>query len=741
VPYSIRRVALVVLAAVVLGAPGPAVASFRSRSDVDPSAIMPGSGPGPLAIWSPLAPRGVGFGLGSALVGSAPAVGGSSELADDPLTHTLYVANGNNDNGDNGAGGDTVSVIDTRRCQTHDVSRCVVPWPTITVGTGTPDDLPGGIAIDEATDTVYVANVGANTVSVIDGATCNALDTQGCGQTPVNVPVGLGPINLSVDPANHTLYVANFDAPPLGDNNSTSVSMIDTTTCNAGHLSGCPSTPPPTVDVANPPDQVTIDRTTHTVYVTTLAGWSVFDADTCNASVHAGCSAIGFLAGDPNGPNDGQIDPSTETMYTANYDKTVSAFDLRDCDAANLAGCATDTPGIVTFPQFPTPDLYVAVDPALDTVYVSFQNDDVLGVIDTRTCRTGDLAGCASQNPSSVHTGADPEGVVLDPTTPTLYTANDADADVSVIDPGQCNAHTTRGCRHPAPWFGVDGPQPPAADPAVHTVYIPDAAGVALVDARRCNAARTAGCAFAPTQVAAGENPFGVAIDRRTGTDYVAKLRLVRHGRHRQHLRVRRAHVQRRDARRLRTIRNVTRAGRQPGRPRRRLPHSHTLRRHRDRQRAGPAFGLRHEFVRNQRRVRPQSGAGRTGLRRLRGTPSAAQASISGSTPRRTRSTPPTSSGPSRAPTPSTSSTERPATPNSTPAAAKPRDPHRRRRPSRPRRRRPHRHAVRRQPRRWRLRRQPIDRQRSDVPRQDERGLRPDGRDNTRRLRRLHDRP
>ena len=132
-------------------------------------------------------PFGPGFGsLGTALVGSAPAGAGPSQLAFDPATHTLYVANGDNDNGPI-ASGDTVSVIDTRHCNADDVSRCRGPWPTVIVG-----NRPSTLAIDQATETVYVTDTGDNTVSVFNGATCNAADTSGCGQTAATVPVGLG---------------------------------------------------------------------------------------------------------------------------------------------------------------------------------------------------------------------------------------------------------------------------------------------------------------------------------------------------------------------------------------------------------------------------------------------------------------------------------------------------------------------------------------------------------------------
>jgi DNA-binding beta-propeller fold protein YncE len=273
------------------------------------------------------------FGFGSALVGSAPVGTGPSELAIDPATHTIYVADGYNDNGPNGpsTAGDTVSVINSQRCDARDVSQCKGPWPTIRVG-----KLPAGIAVDEQTDTVYVASVGDNSISVFNGATCNATDTSGCRQTTASVPVGLDPLGLFADPANHTVYVANFGAPALGGNpgNSTTVSMINSATCNATDLAACPTTPPPTVRVGGTPSAVTADPDTGSVYVTTIGkglqnGWSVFNAATCNATVQSGCKSIGRLPGDSAGPSDGEVDQANETLYTANYDNTISRTTCR----------------------------------------------------------------------------------------------------------------------------------------------------------------------------------------------------------------------------------------------------------------------------------------------------------------------------------------------------------------------------------------------------------------------------
>jgi DNA-binding beta-propeller fold protein YncE len=467
-------------------------------------------------------------GFGSALVGSAPVGNGPSELADDPATHTIYVANGYNDNGPQHANGDTVSVIDSRHCNARDVSRCKGPWPTIKVGR-----LPGGIAVDEQTDTVYVASIGGDSVSVFDGATCNASDTSGCSQTPASVPVGSEPLGVYADPTNHTVYVANIGAAATGANpaNHTTVSMIDSATCTAADLSACPKTPPPTVTISGAASAVTVDPDTDTVYVTTFGkglqnGWSVFNAATCNATVQSGCGSIGRLPGDPAGPSDGEVDQANDTLYTANYDNTISAYDLSRCDAADLAGCANDKPGTVTpwpDPGFQENDLYAAVDQPLHSVYVSYQKDAALVVVNTNVCNGTHLAACARLRPPSIHTGADPEGVILDPTTQTLYTANEVENDISVIDPATCSAEDTKGCRHSVPSVAIPEPGQIATDNVVHTAYIASATDeLAMINTRRCNADHPAGCARTTSDAKLGQYPADVATNPKTGTIYVA---------------------------------------------------------------------------------------------------------------------------------------------------------------------------------------------------------------------------
>ena len=124
-------------------------------------------------------------------------------LAIDRSTRTLYVANfaffelpG------------TLSVVDLRHCRVGDLSGCAGPWPTTRTGRG-----PRILEVDAATHTVFVADYGDASVSVVQGATCNATSQTGCGRMPPRVPVGDIPIDLSIDPSTHTVYTS--DAPEL----------------------------------------------------------------------------------------------------------------------------------------------------------------------------------------------------------------------------------------------------------------------------------------------------------------------------------------------------------------------------------------------------------------------------------------------------------------------------------------------------------------------------------------------
>ena len=174
-------------------------------------------------------------------------------------------------------------------------------------------------------------------------------------------------------------------------------------------------------------------------------------------------------------------------------------------------------------PGFNENTVWIAVDAALHTVYAVYNRDDVLVAIDTHVCNGAHLAGCATLDPPTIHTGAQPEGIVLDPGTQTLYVADQLGNDVSVIAARRCNAQITFGCRRRPSAVALAAPGGAAVDGVERTAYVTTASdAIALIDTRRCSPRRTEGCAAAPPMVPAGDTPVAIAVSGPTHTIYVA---------------------------------------------------------------------------------------------------------------------------------------------------------------------------------------------------------------------------
>jgi DNA-binding beta-propeller fold protein YncE len=198
--------------------------------------------------------------------GQAPAVlkvgdsgGGPSNsalsLAVDQATNTVYATNVILNTVP--FGGDSVDVINGATCDAANTTGCGQTPATINAGSN-----PWGIAVDQATDTIYTANIAdgehPGTVSVINGASCNGTNHSGCGQTPATVAAGFGALGVAIDPATDTIYVSNQE--------DTSVSVINGATCNGTDSTGC-SQAHPKVAVGNYPGAVTVDPASGTAYV------------------------------------------------------------------------------------------------------------------------------------------------------------------------------------------------------------------------------------------------------------------------------------------------------------------------------------------------------------------------------------------------------------------------------------------------------------------------------------------
>ena len=435
-------------------------------------------------------------------VGSGP-----DALVIDQTTGTLYVANGNDT---------TVSVVNTTTCNAKNTSGCSRTPATMQAGSG-----PSAIAVDQATRTVYVANFNDNTVSVVNGARCNAKNTSGCGQTPPTTPVGSAPVAIAINQAVGTVYVANID-----DN---TLSMINKATCNAQLTSGCGQTPP-VVHVGAEPDGVAVDNPTGTIYESNYADATVsaIDAASCNATTTSGCGTqpAGSLRSG-GGTNYVTVDPATGTIYTPNsitafisYN-SVSVLNGITCNALITAGC-TRFPA--TAPVGGNP-LQPAVDDATHTVYVSNSADGTVSVINSAACNSTVTAGCLRSVVATVPVGNFPAYLAVDEATDTVYVPNANDNTVSVINGKSCNATVTSGCAQTPPVIAVPGgPGVIAVNELTDSVYVGTGAGtVAVINGATCNSAVTTGCSQTPATVTTGDWNIGdIAVNPQTNTIYTA---------------------------------------------------------------------------------------------------------------------------------------------------------------------------------------------------------------------------
>ena len=250
----------------------------------DPVAARPQS--------SPSAPRfgfAHPFGFGSALVGSAPVGQGPSTLAVDPATHTIYVANGTTTTARSPRRGHGLG---DRRAP---LQRAATSRAARGRGRRSRSGTCRAGSRSTSAPTPCTSATSATTPCRCSTARPATPRTpQAAGRRPRRCPSDW--TRSASSPTRPTTPCTSRlrRAAVGGAGDSTTVSMIDSATCNATDLAACPTTPPPTVDVGASPDDVDVDQATHTVYVTTLdrrrvnSGWTVFDANTCNATVQIG---------------------------------------------------------------------------------------------------------------------------------------------------------------------------------------------------------------------------------------------------------------------------------------------------------------------------------------------------------------------------------------------------------------------------------------------------------------------
>jgi YVTN family beta-propeller protein len=352
--------------------------------------------------------------------------------------------------------------------------------PQIQVG-----GFPTGIALDPRTDTIYVGNGTTGTLSVIDGRSCNAGNVRGCNRQVAAATAGLDPIGIAIDSTTKTLYVANA---------SGTVSVVNGARCNAGHTAGC-RTKPASVRVGKMPQFLAVDPGDHTVYVANSESntISVIGTRRCNAQVTSGCGRVRATIDLGPGPFAVAVSERTHSIYVADLlAPVVSVIDGRTRNASDVKGC-NRKPATVRVGGFPGG---IAIDTTTNTIYVTGQVSDDVSVIDGNTCNGRVHSGCRKA-PLRVRAGAGARGIAINEKTDTIYVANTAAGDVSVIDGRTCNAVVHTGCGKRAAVAPVGlSPRRIVVDELTNTVYVTNAGSdtVSMLDGRTCNDRTHKGC-------------------------------------------------------------------------------------------------------------------------------------------------------------------------------------------------------------------------------------------------------
>jgi YVTN family beta-propeller protein len=361
-------------------------------------------------------------------------------------------------------------------------TRAAADHPQIAVG-----GFPTGIALNPLTHTIYVGNGTTGTLSLIDGATCNAGDVAGCGQHVTAVYAGNDPIGIAVDQSTNTVYVVNF---------SGTVAVVNGRNCDATNTSGC-KIEPATVRVGANPQFLAVDEKSDTIYVANGGSntVSVIDGRTCNAASRAGCRRVRASIPVGPGPFAVAVNDATRSVYITDVGaKTISVLDGRTCNARDVRGCRhRPTVNVGGTPAG------IAVDMRTDTIYVTGESSNDVSVIDGKTCNAMTASGCR-QKPVHVLAGLGARGIAVNEVTDTVYVANTAANTVSVINGATCNATVHTGCGQQAAAAAVGvSPRRVAVDELTNTIYVTNAVSntVTMLNGRTCNGLVSKGCGAA----------------------------------------------------------------------------------------------------------------------------------------------------------------------------------------------------------------------------------------------------
>ena len=287
---------------------------------------------------------------------------------------------------------------------------CGQPLATIKVG-----GFLVAAAFNPATGTLYAASPQGD-VFVIDAAACSAVTTRGCTQPVRKVKDGLGPAALDIDVATDTVYAVNN-----GSGNGNTVSVIDGATCNGKNGSGCSQTPH-TTTVGSGAFWATVDQASDTVYVANNNDGtvSVINGALCNASVTSGCEHVADGVNRRQSPVRGGPPVLRHGLHGEPRRQHAVGDQCRDLHRATF-GCGQRPPNEQASPNQnpgynPFPNTLALVSQTGTAYVVNVGGTDVLSVLSVNRCNAADTSGCRAEAPS---VPAHEYSIATDPATGT----------------------------------------------------------------------------------------------------------------------------------------------------------------------------------------------------------------------------------------------------------------------------------------------------------------------------------
>jgi YVTN family beta-propeller protein len=329
----------------------------------------------------------------------------------------------------------------------------VIDGTTLSTTTVRVGSTPWSLAVNAVTNKIYVANSGSNTVTVIDGTNNSVIKT---------VSVGGYPESVAVNPATNKIYVAN--------ESSNTVTVID----------GTNNTVIATVSVGTGPVWLAVNPATNNIYAANICGYDPSCYSPGTVTVIDGTNntviATVFVGSDPRFA---AVNPVTNKIYVVNYaDNTVTVI-----DGTNDSVIATVSVG--------SNPLYAAVNPVSNKIYVTGDGSNNVTVID----------GTNDSVIKTVPAGSYPYWLAVNPVTNTIYVPNWMSNDVTVINGANDSVIKTLSVGN--------GPDTAAVNPATNKVYVPNSSSGSVSVIAGANATALQLVPVTPCRLVDTRNPIG----------------------------------------------------------------------------------------------------------------------------------------------------------------------------------------------------------------------------------------